>query len=37
MIYTEISIGFSRIEDLGQTLMEGGFIMLPIPKEAFFF
>ncbi|MEO6202805.1 MAG: PIN domain-containing protein [Nitrospirales bacterium] len=36
MVYAEISIGFSRIEDLEQTLMEGGFIMLPIPKEALF-
>lgn len=36
MIYTEISIGFSRIEDLEHTLMEGGFIILPIPKEALF-
>jgi predicted nucleic acid-binding protein len=36
MIYAEISIGFSRIENLEQTLMEGGFIILPIPKEALF-
>jgi hypothetical protein len=36
MIYAEISIGFSRIEDLEQTLMEGGFNILPIPKEALF-
>ena len=34
MIYAEISIGFSRIEDLEQTLMEGSFILLPIPKGA---
>lgn len=36
IIYSEISIGFSQIEDLEQTLMEGGFIMLPLPKEALF-
>jgi hypothetical protein len=36
MIYAEISIGFSRTEDLEQTLMEGGFNILPIPKEALF-
>jgi len=36
IIYSEISIGFSRIEDLEQTLQEGGFILLPIPKEALF-
>ncbi|MCA9468120.1 MAG: type II toxin-antitoxin system VapC family toxin, partial [Nitrospira sp.] len=35
-IYTEISIGFSRIEDLEHTVTEGGFITLPIPKEALF-
>lgn len=29
MIYAEISIGFSRMEDLEQTLMEGGFNILP--------
>lgn len=36
IIYTEISIGFSRIEDLEHTVTEGGFITLPIPKEALF-
>ena len=36
IIYSEISIGFSRIEDLEHTLEEGGFIMLPLPKEALF-
>ena len=36
IIYSEVSIGFSRIEDLEQTLQEGGFILLPIPKEALF-
>ncbi len=36
IIYSEISIGFSRIEDLEHTLQEGGFILLPVPKEALF-
>lgn len=36
IIFSEISIGFTRIEELDQTLMEGGFIMLPLPKEALF-
>lgn len=36
IIYAEISIGFSRIEDLEHILEEGGFIMLPLPKEALF-
>ncbi len=36
VIYAEISIGFSRIEDLEEILTEGGFIMLPLPKEALF-
>ncbi len=31
-IYAEISIGFSRIEDLEEILTEGGFIMLPIRR-----
>ncbi len=36
IIYSEISVGFSRIEDLEHALEEGGFIMLPLPKEALF-
>ncbi len=36
IIYSEISIGFARIEELEQTLQEGGFIQLAIPKEALF-
>ncbi len=36
VIYSEISIAFSRIETLEHTLEEGGFIMLPLPKEALF-
>lgn len=36
IIYSEISIGFSRIEDLELTLIDGGFTMHPLPKEALF-
>ena len=36
IIYSEISMGFSRIEDLEHTVEEGGFRMLPLPKEALF-
>ncbi len=36
IIYSEISIGFARIEDLEYALMEGGLTMRPIPKEALF-
>lgn len=36
MIYTEISIGFERIEELESALRPAGFILLDIPKEALF-
>jgi len=36
IVYTEVSIGFERIEDLELALHEGGFKMLEIPKEALF-
>jgi hypothetical protein len=36
MIYTEISIGFERIEELESALRPTGFILLDIPKEALF-
>lgn len=36
IIYTEISIGFERIEDLEKAIELGGFRMLDIPKEALF-
>jgi len=36
IIYTEISIGFERIEDLERALAQGGFRMLDIPREALF-
>ena len=36
MVYTEVSIGFEKIEDLESALYAGGFQMLEIPKEALF-
>ena len=36
MIYSEISIGFSRIEDLESAIIKTGFQMLDFPKEALF-
>lgn len=36
VVYTEISIGFERIEDLEVAIITGGFKMLQIPKEALF-
>jgi predicted nucleic acid-binding protein len=36
IIYTEISIGFERIEDLEKSLELSGFRLLEIPKEALF-
>ena len=36
IIYTEISVGFDRIEDLESALIKGGFHILEIPKEALF-
>lgn len=36
IVYTEISIGFERIEDLEKAIELGGFRMLEIPKEALF-
>ena len=36
IIYTEVSIGFQRIEDLEAALVSAGFRFLPIPKEALF-
>ena len=35
-IYSEISIGFKRIEDLESAIAKAGFQMLEIPKEALF-
>jgi hypothetical protein len=36
LVYAEVSIGFQRIEELDQVLARGGFISLPIPREALF-
>ena len=36
VIYAEVSIGFTRIEELEQALAGCGFHMLSIPKEALF-
>lgn len=36
IIYTEVSIGFKKIEELESALHKGHFQMLEIPKEALF-
>lgn len=36
MVYSEISVGFKRIEDLESAIARGGFQMLETPKEALF-
>jgi predicted nucleic acid-binding protein len=36
IIYTEVSIGFERIEELERALEQAGFQLLPLPKEALF-
>jgi predicted nucleic acid-binding protein len=36
IVYTEVSIGFEKIEQLESALHAGGFQMLEIPKEALF-
>jgi len=36
IVYTEVSIGFDKIEELEFALHKGGFQMLEIPKEALF-
>jgi predicted nucleic acid-binding protein len=36
VVYSEVSIGFKRIEDLEFAFNRGGFQMLEIPKEALF-
>ena len=36
IVYSEISIGFERIEDLESAIAKAGFQMLEIPKEALF-
>jgi hypothetical protein len=36
IVYTEVSVGFKKIEELEIALQKGGFQMLEIPKEALF-
>ena len=36
IVYTEVSVGFEKIEELESALHKGGFQMLEIPKEALF-
>lgn len=36
IIYTELSIGFERIEELEKAIEKAGFQMLELPKEALF-
>jgi len=36
IVYTEVSVGFEKIEELESALHKGGFQMLKIPKEALF-
>jgi predicted nucleic acid-binding protein len=36
VIYTEISIGFEKIEECEKAVTNCGFIFLPVPKEALF-
>ena len=36
IVYTEVSVGFDRIEDLDSALIKGGFQLLEIPKEALY-
>ena len=36
VIYSEVSVGFNRIEELESALTRSGFQMLEIPKEALF-
>ncbi len=36
IIYSEVSIGFLKIEELEQALNDGGFRYLTLPKEALF-
>jgi len=36
VVYSEVSIGFERIEELESAMLRSGFQMLEIPKEALF-
>lgn len=36
VIYAELSIAFERIEELEALMVQGGFVLAPIPREALF-
>lgn len=36
IVYSEISIGFEKIEDLESAILKAGFQMLEVPREALF-
>jgi Predicted nucleic acid-binding protein, contains PIN domain len=36
IVYAEVSVGFSRIEELDRALFGAGFTLSPIPREALF-
>ena len=36
VIYAELSIAFERIEELEALIVQGGFVLTPIPREALF-
>lgn len=36
IIYSEVSVGFDRIEELEEALEGAGFKIIPIPREAYF-
>ncbi|HUX42141.1 MAG TPA: type II toxin-antitoxin system VapC family toxin [Rectinemataceae bacterium] len=36
IIYSEISIRFSKIEELERAVRDAGFLLLPLPREALF-
>ena len=36
IIYSEVSVGFQKIEELESTILKSGFKMLEVPREALF-
>jgi len=36
IVYTEVSIGFNRIEEMENAMQRAGFKLLPLPREALF-
>ncbi len=36
IVYSEVSVGFEKIEELESALLKGGFQMLEVPREALF-